>query len=88
LDGDELHQAIASMSYAFGSLSHGDYMNMMSQAFSGNVGLGAIDDFLSSTGFEFPDLEAISNNIARGIVDYMRRNLGSGGLKLDQEVIE
>lgn len=77
MDGDELHQAIASMSYAFGSLSHGEYMNMMSQAFSGNVGMGAIDEFLNSTGFEFPDLQAISINIMNGIVDYMRRNLGS-----------
>ena len=63
-------------------------MNMMSEAFSGNVGLGAIDEFLNTTGFEFPDMQVISINIMNGIVDYMRRNLGAEGMNLEEAVVD
>jgi hypothetical protein len=63
-------------------------MKTMSQAFSGNIELQGVDDFLNTSGFEFPDLQAISQGIYDGITNYMIRNLGEDGMKLGEEAVQ
>lgn len=66
--------AFNSLTYAFESMGHEEYMMMMSHAFSGRGDMGAVEDFLNTT-FELPDFQGISQNIYDSVTDYLYDNL-------------
>jgi hypothetical protein len=69
-----INQTATSMAYALGSLSGRDYIYAMQGAFGGNANLDAVNDFLSAT-YEVPDMSGISQEIFKGVTDYMNDNL-------------
>jgi len=81
---EEAHRNAVSMSYAFGAMGHEEYMLMINAAFSGVTAYPTIDEFIT-TAFNFTDadLAGVSKKVYEGVSDYLRKNLGTGGIGLE-----
>jgi hypothetical protein len=86
---EDATKAATSMAYAYGGLSHEEYMKLVSGAFSGAGGsaaLAPVEDFIN-TQFKIPDLGNVKNDIYTKVTAFVTKygsaSVKEGGLGLE-----
>jgi len=86
---EEAHRAAVSMSYAFGAMGHEEYMQMINGAFSGELPLLSLEDFINTQyPFNPEEFDEARRKIYDGVTGYLYSNLGKGGLGLDEKQVD
>jgi hypothetical protein len=74
LSRDQAKLAEASLMMALGAMSNEEYMNVMANAFGGNMNMGPVNDMMNMD-FAMPDLSAYNQAVYDDVTKFLEENI-------------